>query len=106
MFDMKNMQNILDRAQQVQENMKESLGSMAFTGTSAGGAVQLVVNGHKEVTKIELEPKAMKNPDLLSDLILAALSDAYTQVDAKLSQDMPAKLENMDLSGIMDMFKP
>ena len=64
---------------------------MAKRGSAAGGAVTVMVNGHKEVTNIEFQPEALKNPDLLADFVLSALSQAYAEVDSERSPAGGAK---------------
>lgn len=109
MFDMENIQKMMGQAQQMQADMKEQLSKMAIRATAGGDSVEVVVNGHKEVTKIEISEAAAKNPALLSDLILSALSSAYIQVDQQTANQMPASLssmmQNVDMSALMDMFK-
>jgi len=104
MFDMKNMQAVMEQATAMQNKMKDDLDKMAVVGTSAGDGVRLVVNGHKEVTKIEFQPHVLKNPEILADLVLAALHSAYAEVETKTPNPLQAGLQNLDLSSLSGLF--
>ena len=85
-----NMNNLMKQAQRMQRQMEEnqkSLDESEFTAKAGGGAVEVVVSGKKEVKKLVLD-KEVVDPDdveMLQDLIIAALNEAFTQVDAACS---------------------
>lgn len=107
MIDMNNLQGMMDQALKMQQETKERMAKMAVEGSAGGDSVTVVVNGSKEITKIEISEHAVKNPALLADLILAAANEAYQKVDAQSPQmgDISNMLNNVDLSKVMDMFK-
>ena len=106
MFD---FEEALNQARNFQQKMKEDLQKMAVEGSSGGGDVKVIVNGSKEITKIEFTERALQDPDMLADLVLAAVSGAYAQVDKELENQTPnlanLDLSNLDLSSLGDMFK-
>ena len=55
-----------------------------FTAKAGGGMVTAVVNGNREVTKIEIKPEAVDPDDveMLEDLVLAAVNEALRQYEA------------------------
>ena len=101
MFD---MQQIMEQAKNFQEKQRESLSTMNIPFSAGGGAVNVVVNGNKEVTQLEITPNAIGDVEMLADTILAALNGAYAEVDKQTSDQVP-NMDNLDLSRIMDMFK-
>jgi len=101
LFDISTM---MEQAKAYQKQMREDLEKMAVTATSGGGAVRVVVNGSKEVTNIEIAEEALRDRDMLADMILAALNGAYADVDRKVGDKMP-DLGNIDLSSIAQMFQ-
>ncbi len=105
MFDMNNMQAMMEQATAFQQKLKDDLSSMAVKGSSGGDGVRVVINGHKEVTKIEFEPHVLKNPELLADLVLSALSGAYAEADKEIVSKSPFGGGNFDLSSLANMFK-
>jgi DNA-binding YbaB/EbfC family protein len=61
---------------------QESLGDEEVTISSGGGAVTVVVNGHRTVKSIAIKPEAVDPNDveMLQDLLLSALNEALTKV--------------------------
>ncbi len=88
-----NMSNLMKQAQRMQRQMEESqknLDESEFTAKAGGGAVEVIVSGKKEIKKLTLDKevvidKEVVDPDdveMLQDLIVAALNEAFAQVDA------------------------
>lgn len=79
------MGNIMAQVQKLQEEMartQEALGQEELTVTAGGGAVTIVVTGHREFKSITLKPEAVDPDDIemLQDLLVAAVNDALQQV--------------------------
>ena len=90
-----NMSNLMKQAQRMQRQMEEGqkeLETKEFTAT-AGGAVEVTVNGKKEVLKVQISPDAVDPDDveMLQDMILAATNDALRQAD-DASAEMMGKM--------------
>lgn len=88
-----NMQQIMKQAQKMREQMEkaqEALEEAEFTGSASGGLVKVTVNGNKNVLGVHIEPSAVDPDDveLLEDLIMAALGDAYAQAQAFYDETM------------------
>lgn len=83
---MKNMNQLMKQAKKMQDEImkaQEQLGERTVEGTAGGGAVKIVLDGHKALKEIQLD-KDVVNPDdveMLQDLILAAFQDAMQKVD-------------------------
>ncbi len=101
MFDFKEM---MERAQGMQKQLSSDLESMVVEASSGGGAVRVVVNGHKELTKLDLSPAAVGDADMLADLIQAALNRAYEDVNNQLKQRFGSAMAGIDPSMISKMF--
>lgn len=88
---MKNLNNILKQAQQMQgrmAKMQEELALVQVTGQSGGGMVEVTLNGKQEARKVRFDPSVV-NPDdveMLEDLTMAAFNDAQKKL-AELTQD-------------------
>ena len=81
-----NMSNLMKQAQRMQRQMEEgrkALEEKEFTAQAGGGAVSVVVSGAKQVKEIKLAPEAVDPEDveMLQDMIVAALNEAFAQVD-------------------------
>jgi len=88
-----NMQAMLRQAQQMQQKLKEAqeeLEEMEIEGSSGSGMVKVVVNGKKVLSSVTIDPKAVDPDDIemLEDLIIAAVNDAYDQADEEYERLM------------------
>ncbi len=89
-----NMQQLMRQAQKMQEQMqkdKEELENSVFNATSGGGMVEVKMNGKREVVALKINPEVVDPQDveMLEDLIIAAINDANSQIDKKISSTMP-----------------
>ena len=81
-----NMNNLMKQAQKMQKQMEESqkeLEEKEFTASAGGGAVEVKVNGRREILQVKLAEEAVDPDDveMLEDLIMVAVNDALRQVD-------------------------
>ncbi len=86
-----NMQAMLKQAKQMQNDMlkiKNEIDNTVFTSTS--NLVTVKVNGKKEVIEININMDELEKDDkeLLQDMILVALNDAFKQVDDTTEKKM------------------
>ena len=91
-----NMNNLMKQAQRMQRQMEESqkaLEEKEITTTAGGGAVEVTMNGKKEVLKVKLSPEVVDPDDIemLEDLIVAATNEAIRQIE-ELSQESMSKI--------------
>jgi DNA-binding YbaB/EbfC family protein len=90
---MNNFNQLMKQAQQMQAKLMEAqnkINDLEITGTSGGGMVSIVISGKTEIKKLTIDPKLMSpdEADILSDLIIAAFSDAKTKLEAEMSGHM------------------
>ena len=88
-----NMNNLMKQAQKMQKQMEEAqqaLEESVFSATAGGGAVEVSVNGKKEVVSLKLSEDAVDPDDIetLQDLIVAALNEAFSKVDEETQSSM------------------
>ena len=97
-----NIQQMMKQAQQMQERLQKQMGEMRIEATAGGGMVTVVVNGHKQVQKVTIDPEVVSKDDveMLQDLILAAINDAHRKVDEQLAQQMSGLMGGMRLPGL------
>ncbi len=88
-----NMNNLMKQAQRMQRQMEESqrdLETKEFTAKAGGGAVEITCNGKKELQKVKLD-KEVVDPDdveMLEDLIMAAVNEAFRMADEASAEVM------------------
>ncbi|MBR4169099.1 MAG: YbaB/EbfC family nucleoid-associated protein [Lachnospiraceae bacterium] len=88
-----NMNNLMKQAQRMQRQMEESQKEMEtkeFSASAGGGAVEVVISGKKEITKVTLSPEVVDPDDIemLQDLIMAAVNEAYRKVEEESQNAM------------------
>ena len=81
-----NMTNLMKQAQRMQRQMEEGqkeLETKEFTAASGGGAVEVTVNGKKEILSVKLSEEVVDPQDveMLQDLIVAAANEALRKAD-------------------------
>lgn len=90
-----NMQSLMKQAQKMQEQMakaQEELEEAELEASSGGGLVTVTVNGKKEVRAVSIKPEAVDPDDveMLEDLIIAAINEAYAKADELTKEKMGA----------------
>ena len=88
-----NMQQLARQAQKLQQQMtkmQEELEAREFEAAAGGGMVTVKVNGRKELLSVEIKPEAVDPDDveMLEDLIVAAINDAYSVADEEYEDKM------------------
>ena len=80
------MQKQLKQLQAMQAEMEQTqaeLEEKEVTTTAGGGAIEVTVNGKKEIIKLTIDPEVVDPDDVetLEDLVVAALNEAFKKVD-------------------------
>jgi nucleoid-associated protein EbfC len=75
------MNKLLEQVQQMQAQMQQAQQELAketVEATAGGGMVTVKANGTMQITEIKIDPKAIDpdDPELLADMILAAVNEA------------------------------
>ena len=88
----KELQDAFQKAQQVQQGAKvlqEELENMEIPGQSENGLVTVYLSGNQEPQGVEIAPEALnEGAEVLSDLVLAALKDAYQLSTSTMKERM------------------
>ena len=101
------MQEMLQRAQQMQSKVSEvqaELAARRFEASAGGGMVNAAVSGALRVLSIEIEPSLIKDDDraMIQDLTAAAVNAALTKAQEAVAQEM-ARVQSSMLSGLPGM---
>jgi nucleoid-associated protein EbfC len=99
--DPMNIQQMMKQAQQMQEKLQREMAEMRVEGTGGGGMVTVVINGSKQIQSITIDPEVVSKDDveMLQDLIVAALNDAYRRADDEMQKSMGGMLGGMKIPG-------
>ena len=75
------MGSMLEQLQQVREQIEQvqqGLGALTVSAESGGGMVKVTANGKLQIVKVEIDKEVIdpKDPEMLEDLIVAAVNRA------------------------------
>ena len=99
---MKNLGRLMQQAQEMQAKMaefQEQLLDREIEGAAGGGMVTVTLNGKGEAKAVRVDP-ALADPDdmeVLEDLVVAAINDARTKIDAMTSEEMSKMTGGLNL---------
>lgn len=101
---MKELAEAFKKAQQVQEGAKklqDELEQMEIPGESGGGLVKVILSGNQEPRRVEISADAIaEGPEVLSDLVTAAMKDAYNKSTATMRERMEELTSGLELPGM------
>ncbi|MEL6136960.1 MAG: YbaB/EbfC family nucleoid-associated protein [Cyanobacteria bacterium J06628_6] len=101
---MKELTEAFKKAQQVQEGAKklqEELEQMEIEGQAGGGLVTVTLSGNQEPKGVTIDPKALEEgAETLSDLVTAAMRDAYAKSTDTMRERMEELTGGLNLPGL------
>ena len=87
-----NMQNLMAQAQRMQRDIQKKQEEINKTEYEASsGAVNLKINGKKEIVEINIDKSIINDADdieALEDMIVVAVNDANKKIDAETEKKM------------------
>ena len=85
-----NIQDMMKKAQQMQEHLQKQMSELRVEGNAGGGMVTVVINGAKQVQSMKIDPEVVSKDDvgMLQDLIVAALNDAHRKADDEMTKNV------------------
>ena len=100
-----NMQQMMKQVQKMQADMakaQEALKDEEVSATAGGGMVTVKVSGDQVLKSIEIKPEAIDpdDPELLQDMILAAVNEGMRASQELAAQKMGGLTGGMDLGGL------
>ena len=99
------MQKQLQQMQAMQrkmEMMQAEIEEKEVQTTAGGGAVTAIVNGKKEITKLEIKPEVVDPDDveMLQDLIMVAVNEGLRQIDEISNAEMSKITGGLGIPGL------
>ncbi len=100
-----NMQAMLRQAQKMQEDMaalQAELDEKEYDVSAGGGMVKVRINGKKEILALDIKPDIVDPDDIetLSDILMAAVNQAISQVDKENNAAMGSITSGMNMPGL------
>jgi len=99
------MQGLLKQAQKMQaelEKVQQQNANLFGEGSAGGGMVTAVANGDNKLISIKIS-KDVAKPDeveMLQDLVVAAVNQAFAAAQEKVKEAMAKVTGNMNLGGL------
>ena len=95
------MQQAQAMSQKVKEQQQE-LKKLKFEGSAGGDMVKAVVNGEAALIGLDIDKSVIdpEDPEMLADLIIAAVNDAQKKIGDKKSDALKEMTGGMDLSSL------
>ena len=99
---MSNLNKMMKQLQKVQGQvmkMQEEMAEKEIEATSGGGAVRAVANGKKQLVSINISPEVVDpdDPEMLEDLIIAAVNEVFDRVDEMTNEEMQKMTGGLNL---------
>jgi len=87
------MSGIFKQAAKMQENLEKAqkeLALMTVEATSGGGMVTVTANGRQQILSIKIDPEVINSddPEMLEDLIVAAVNQAIEKSNEMATEHM------------------
>ncbi len=95
-----NLPDMMGKFQQMQDRLKEvraSLDQIVVEAEAGGGMVRVKANGNRKIMKIEIDPDVIDkdDPEIMSDLIAAAVNKALEKAEEEGRQKMESATKGM-----------
>ena len=91
---------MLRQVQQMQDRMqkvKKELESETVEATAGGGAVTVVATGAQKLVSVRIDPEAAGDPEMLQDLVVAAVNEAMEKSKEMAAAKMQAVTAGLGL---------
>ncbi|MEA2130278.1 MAG: nucleoid-associated protein EbfC [Solirubrobacteraceae bacterium] len=100
-----NMNQMLKQVQKMQQDMmaaQEQLANETVQASAGGGMVTVTVTGDLVVKDIRIDPDAIdpEDPELLQDMVLAAVNEALRQAQELAAKKMGGLTGGLDLGAL------
>ncbi len=93
--------NIMQQAQQAQEEMKKAqseLAELRVQGESGGGMVKVLMTGKHELVNIDIDSVVLQeDKEMLQDLVVAAVNNAVSKVEKEVQSKYSDMLGGIQL---------
>ncbi len=103
-MDFSKMQEMLSQATAMRESMEQKMDTTVVEASSGGGAIEVRMNGRKELLKLTITPAAASaaagDITMLEDLILVAVNEASRKADEAMQAASGDLLGGLGLPGL------
>lgn len=101
-----NLEQLMSKAKEMQEKMQKAqkeIEQLVVIGMAGGGLVKIHMTGRHDAKKVEIDAAAMKDKEMLEDLIAAAINDANRRIEQETRGRVGNLTEGLNLpEGFME----
>ena len=97
-----NPKQLMRQMQQMQEKLTREMEALRVEGSAGGGVVTATLNGQKALLAIKISPEAITpdDPEMLQDLVVAAVNEAARKVDEALQDQLGGLTGGLKIPGL------
>ena len=97
-----NLGKMMKDLQKMQAKLQAEVETLEVEASSGGGVVTARMSGKKELLSLAISPEAITpdDPELLEDLLVAAVNEAARKVDERLQQLTQGLAPGLNLPGL------
>jgi DNA-binding YbaB/EbfC family protein len=97
-----NIQKMMKQAAQMQERIQRELAALEVEAASGGGMVTVRMNGHKQLLGITIDREVLDpaDPEMLQDLVVAAVNEASRKVEEAMQEKVGALAGGLGMPGM------
>lgn len=97
-----NPQKLMKQLQQKQERVQQEIAALEIEASSGGGMVKVVMDGHKAIKSLLIDPEVVSKDDvgMLQDLVMAAINEAARKVDEAVQEKMAGLTAGLNIPGL------
>ncbi len=95
--------NMMRQAQKLQaelQKVQEELESSTVEGSAGGGVIKVIMTGKQTIESITIDPETVDDIELLQDLVVAAVNDAFNKTQELAATKMGAITGGMNIPGL------
>jgi DNA-binding YbaB/EbfC family protein len=102
MKNVMDLQKMLRSAKEMQDRLQKELAVLRVEGSSGGGMVTVVLDGHKALKSLRIDPEvvAKDEVEMLQDLVIAAFNDGAAKVDEVLAEKLGGLGAGLKIPGL------
>jgi DNA-binding YbaB/EbfC family protein len=100
-----NMNSMMKQVQKMQKQMQEMQGELEqreVEASAGGGAVNVKVTGKKSLVELKIDPEVIDKDDveMLEDMIVAAINEAFRKADEMMESEMKKVTGGVNIPGL------
>ena len=100
-----NMNQMIRQAQKMQDDMaafQTEFEEKEFRSSVGGGAVEITMNGKRQVVSISIKPEVVgpEDVEMLQDLVASAVNEVLTTIETESTEGMQKITGGLNMPGI------